>query len=146
MSIYPDKGRGGKLTGRWRVEVQLNGLKARGRFDTLKQAEDKQKEWLGSLTSGRTPEGVKMRVDPAGIPRSLKVLVRKAWGSLWHGKATAQTNYRKLDIIVEMLGDIPLDDVTTSKMDELEKKLRARGVKENTENRYYTALNTLLKW
>jgi hypothetical protein len=30
MSIYPDK-KDGLLTGRWRVEVQLNGLRKRGR-------------------------------------------------------------------------------------------------------------------
>jgi hypothetical protein len=33
MSIYPDQ-KDGQLTGRWRVEVQLNGLRKRGRFTT----------------------------------------------------------------------------------------------------------------
>jgi hypothetical protein len=31
MSIYPNK-KGGVVTGRWRVEVQLNGLRKRGRL------------------------------------------------------------------------------------------------------------------
>jgi hypothetical protein len=31
MSIYPDK-KDGVVTGQWRVEVQLNGLRKRGRL------------------------------------------------------------------------------------------------------------------
>ena len=31
MSIYPDK-KDGVLTGHWRVDVQLNGLRKRGRL------------------------------------------------------------------------------------------------------------------
>jgi integrase len=141
MTVYLKKG-----TGVFCVEVQVNGQRARGYFPTMEEARKKEKEWKTALASGKPLENAKVKADPAGVPRTLEALKRKAYGSLWLGKAIATTNYRKLDIITEMLGDIPLEQITTTKADTLEKLLRKRGVKENTENRYYSAFNTLLKW
>jgi integrase len=146
MAIYPDKGRGGKFTDRWRVEVQLNGRRARGRFDTLEEAKSKEKEWKKAFEAGEVPQKAYFRTEASAAPRTLVALTKKAYGSLWQGKAIARTNYQKLDIIASMIGDIPLTDLTTAKIDELAKELHLRGVKPNTKNRYYSCLNTLLKW
>jgi hypothetical protein len=56
MSIYPDK-KAGQLTGRWRVEVQLNGLRKRGRFASHDDAKRAEKDWTLSwpLASPQTP-------------------------------------------------------------------------------------------
>jgi integrase len=146
MSIYPDKGRDGKLTGRFRVEVTVDGQKARGRYETLKEAEQAQRDFKASFASGKPPQGANIRKDDKGVPRTLRALSRKSEGSLWRGKAIERTNFQKLIIIANLLGDLQLKDITTSQIDELAKLLIQRGVKPNTLNRYYSCLNTLLKW
>lgn len=147
MSIYPDKGRDGKLTGRFRVEVQSNGQRARGRFDTLKEAQEKEREWTKAFSLGYAPGVSKKRMDNHGKPTTLSLLVREAHGSLWHGITSEKVNYQKLDIIIDLLDDVRLDEITTATIDTLEKKLRTkRKVGPKTLNRYYSVFLTLLKW
>jgi len=146
MSIYPDKGRDGKLTGRFRVEVQLNGQRARGRFDTLKEAEAKEKEWKKAFSRGDAPEVATQRQDNHGKPATLSALVRAAHGSLWSGQTSERRNYQKLDTIISLVGDVRVEDITTATVVTLTKKLRTKKTSHKTLNRYYSVFNTLLKW
>ena len=80
MPIYADK-KNGMPTGRWCVEVQVNGQRVRGRCDTMPEAIAKESQWLKALEAGFTPEGAsnpKMREDSRGIPTTLGALIRKA--------------------------------------------------------------------
>lgn len=146
MTVYAKKGRNGKLTGLWAVEVNVEGKRARGYFPTRQEALEKEKEWKKKLARGEELENAKFHHKADGAPRTLHALSRKAHGLLWEGLAIKQTRYRQLDIIVDILGDLPLVDLTTSKMDDLTKLLRKRGVKDITLNKYYSCLNVLLKW
>jgi hypothetical protein len=69
MSIYPDK-KAGQLTGRWRVEVQLNGLRKRGRFASHDDAKRAEKDWTLELASGE-PTDATPRLDHL-TPRSIR--------------------------------------------------------------------------
>jgi integrase len=147
MAIYPDKGRDGKPTGRWRVEVQSNGQRARGRFDTIEEAKTKEKEWKKAFSLGDAPEVSKARLDNHGKPITLETLVRSAYGSLWHGQANERNNYQRLDIVISLLNNPRVDSITTSTIDTLAKKLRSqRKVGPQTLNRYYSVFLKLLKW
>jgi len=128
------------------VEVQVGGQKKRGRFDTFDEAKLKEKEWKRAFASGSPPQGARPKSDAAGIPRTLKALSRKAEGSLWLGKAIERTRFQQLDKVVEWLGDIALEEITTAKVDDLQRMLVKRGVKPITRNKYYSCLNQLLKW
>jgi integrase len=146
MAIYPDKGRDGKPTGRWRVEVQSNGQRARGRFDTIEEAKTKEKEWKKAFSLGDAPEVATQRQDNHGKPANLSALARAAYGSLWSGMTEERRNYQKIDTIVSLVGDVRVDDISTATIDTLERKLRAKKVSPKTLNRYYSTFLTLLKW
>jgi hypothetical protein len=146
MSIYPDR-KNGKLTGRWRVEVQLAGQRARGCFDTLDEARTKEKEWLNALRTGAPISGAKVRkrLDSRGVPATLGALIQKAMGSLWHGRRTEHTAFQRLHKTARMIGlDTPLENLTTERMDILASRLAPAA--PATRNRHYSGLLVLLKW
>lgn len=145
MSIYPARDKGGKLTGRYCVEVVRNGQRATGRFGSLAEAQAAEKQWKKDFADGKPPHGVKYKVEARAVPHTLRDLARKSEGSLWRGKPIERTNYQKLEIIANVLGNPLLTDITTLSIDTLSKALATR-CKPSTHNRYYTAFNSLLKW
>lgn len=142
MAIYPDK-KGSTLTGRFRVEVQHKGQRARGRFDTLKEAQAKEREWLTGFKSGAVPEPATARLDTRGHPRTLKALIRRAEGFLWRGNASESLSFQRLSKAAGVLGDLEIEKIDTHTFDTLASKL---SVSPATLNRYLSAFNQLLKW
>ena len=142
MAIYADK-KGGILTGRFRVEIQLNGYRKRGRFDTMAEAKDAERRWKEELASGSAP-GAKERSEHV-TPIMLSQLLRKAAPLLWNGSDHGQLSEGKVNKLVEWLGDPRLDRLSTF-VDEAVIRLRKEGKAPGTINRYLSALHAVLKW
>lgn len=143
MSIYPDK-KDGLITGRWRVEVQLNGLRKRGRFDAHEDAKRAEKEWTLELASGAT-EDATPRLDQTA-PRTLLHLASKAAPMIWNGSDHGQLAEKKVRWIAQACGDILLAKLTTNYIDRAIVALREAGKAPGTINRYLSALHAVLSW
>jgi integrase len=144
MAIYPDK-KGDKLTGRFRVEVQLDGRRIRGRFDTLAEAKKKEDEWKRQLASGDT-SGATEREDLRGAPKTLLQLLDKAAPLIWNASAHGIDAEGKVRRIATRLSDPKLSDLNTGHIDELILWLRSEGRSPGTVNRYLSALHVVLGW
>jgi integrase len=144
VSIYADK-KDGKLTGRWRVEVQYGELRKRGRFGDHAAALAAEKQWQEALKGGKPIAGVTHH-SGASKPTTLSELLQKAkkpvWGDTTHGKyAEAQVTR-----IIEHFGDKKLDDVTTAFIDDVILWLEGEELASATINRYLAAVSAILKY
>jgi integrase len=144
MAIYPDK-KGKQLTGRWRVEVQLNGHRLRGRFDTIEEARQKDAEWKRQLAAGDT-SGATHREDLRSGPKTLSQLLAKAVPMIWNGSDHGLDAQRKVLAIIQHIGDIRLSALDTGHIDAILLKLRELGKSPATINRYLSALHAVLAW
>ena len=141
MAIYADK-KNGKPTGRWRVEVQKDGGRARGRFDTLQEAKRAEAQWLLQM-----PEKTVVREDKRGVPKTLQDLWDKNGGELWRGMADRDTSRRRLEKALVILGaKTRLEELTTDKIDTLVARLFDDDLEGSTINKYLSALHKLLEW
>ncbi|WP_298189577.1 site-specific integrase [Novosphingobium sp.] len=152
MPIYPDK-KNGKPTGRYRVEVQLNGQRLRGRAETMREAKRLEIELQERLAGGEGQPKVKSTATPPPLPQealpclTVREGADKAKGLLWAGQATETTSLAKLDRIVAMVGPkLPLDALDANKMDELVSTLKDGGASEATVNRYLSCVSAFLKF
>jgi integrase len=143
MAIYPDK-KDGKLTGRWRVEVQLHGLRKRGRFDTHTRAKEAESAWGKELASGET-FGATAR-DDQGAPRTLLQLTRRAAPMLWNGSEHGLLAEGKVEKIIKWLGDVALNKLNSDYIDRTIIRLREEGRAPATVNRYLSALHAVMAW
>lgn len=141
MSIYPLK-RDGRHTGKWRVEIQINGRRARGVFATLEEAREAEANWTKGL-----PEVAIVRESRKGPPRTLKDLYAETGGSLWYGKDYRETAEKRLWRVIELLGvNTPVDGVDTLGLDKVVKTLRDEGLQGSTINKYLSNFHKLLEW
>lgn len=141
MAIYPDK-KDGKLTGRFRVEVQKDGQRARGRFDTLKEAQEAEAQWLIQM-----PTKTVVREDKRGVPKTLQDLWEKNGGALWHGQKDRDNARRRLEKAIVILGaKTRLEDLTTDRLDTLVARLFDDDIQGTTINKYLSVLHKLLAW
>jgi integrase len=149
VSIYADK-RDGKPTGRWRVEVQRGRQVLKGRADDYKSAKALERSFIRQLESGAPALEKTTRYLPQQTER-MSDLIDRAEQSLWRGRESSDGNFKKLRHIVDVLGDKPIDDVSTKLIDELVTTLKASGPKgrplgDSTVNRYLAAFSKFLKW
>jgi integrase len=143
MSIYPDK-KGGLVTGRWRVEVQLGGLRKRGRFDTMAEGRAAEKRWTAELARGDTADTT---LRPARLtPRTLSQLVAKAAPMLWDRSGHGELSVKKVRWIIDHCGDPQLDRIPGDFVDRVVVALRKANKAPATINRYLSALHAVLGW
>lgn len=144
MSIYADKV-DGKLTGRFCVEVTINGKRLRGRCDTIEAAKVKEAEFELHLRTGEAP-AAKDNHNRNSRPLTLSHLLEKAAPLLWNGSAHGQDCERKVRAMVSRFNDPRLERVDTTFVDDVILWLRAEGRSPATINRYFAALHAILKW
>lgn len=138
--IYADK-KDGKLTGRWRVEVQRNGQRARGRFDTMEEARAAEQRWMVEF-----PLVAKPRVDKRGAPKTLGDLVDRLGDIPWRGKESRDiTESRLASMVAEIGKDVRIEQLTTETLDACVSLLLKRGLKNSTINKYLSALHVILR-
>lgn len=141
MAIYPDK-KGSKYTGRWRVEVQYQGRRLRGRYDTKAEAEQAETVFLARLKSG---EG-KARVEYPEGPKTIHEALGEAGERLWGGQVSQEETLARMRNIAKIIGPKFLWEIETTDVDRVIKALRASGRKGATINRHLSALHKLLSW
>lgn len=139
MSIYQDS-KDGKLYDSFRIEVQLKGIRKRGRaksLDEAKAVEAKLLAELGAIVSGN--------VVPMVANLTLEEASMRAKGLLWAGQSTEVESLRKLSRIVTLIGPrTRLDDINSNTLDHLLTSLKAAGVSDATVNRYLSCLSAFL--
>ena len=146
MAIFADK-RDGKLTGRYRVELQQGGQRVRQRFNTLEEAKDFEARARIELAHGRVPSNAKARVVPAKAVTTLEDLCRAVEGHLWAGDSSERQAHQRLEAACRIVGPLMLvEHVTVADIDRMVKVLRDRKAAPGTINRYLSALNTAMKW
>lgn len=137
--IYPDR-KNGEPTGRWRVEIQRNGQRARARFDTFEKAKLMEQQWLRQF-----PIGAKARDDKRGVPKTLKDLVEKLGEMPWRGKVSREITESRLASMIELIGPkTPLAEISTDKLDDAINVLVQRQIKNSTINKYLSSLHKVL--
>jgi len=147
MAIYADK-KNGKATGRWCVEVQSKGQRLRDRCDTHAEAVIKEQEFLKAFkVGGPLPQSAKRKFSVEHTKaETFSEAIRKADGRLWAGKASEEDNISKLNTILQIMGDKPLDAIDTHFIDDLIDALAALKKADSTINRYLSAFRAFLSW
>jgi integrase len=145
MAIYPDK-KDGKLTGRFRVELQKGKERYRKRWDSLKEAQADEKAVLAAWERGEELDGTK-RAPGAPEVHTFATVIPLAQGSLWRGDSTEATCWAHLKTCAAILGPTTrLDAVDTLAVDRVISALAKRGKAAATINRYVSHLRTFLVW
>jgi integrase len=146
MSILPDK-KDGKLTGRWRVELQSQGHRVRKRFDTIEEARSYEKATKMALAKGVRPFESTPRGNSPKPEMALSDLRRAVEGHLWVGHSSERQAHQRLEGALRILGPSrTVDSITIEDTDRLVTVLRSQGAAPGTINRYLSALMTALKW
>lgn len=146
MSIYPDK-KHGELTGWYRVEVQKNSQRLRGRFRDLKEAQEAERHFTARLASGEVPEATRRFQAEASRPQTVREAVKRAQSRLWRGQRSEATAIVRLERAAAVIGlDRHLDSITTEDVDDLIEALAREGRADATINRYLSSLRTFLVW
>ena len=146
MAIFADK-RDGKVTGRWRVELQVNGQRIRKRFDTLDEAKVYEARTKLDMASGIVPPEAKTKIDSKPQVETLEQLCRAVEGHLWAGQSSEKTSHQRLELACRLLGfNRTIESITIADIDRMVKVLRDRETAHGTINRYFSALNVALKW
>src|SRR5271169_5506337 len=153
MAIYPDK-KGSTLTGRWRVEVQCDGKRLRGRFDTMEAAKVAEANFKRRLEAGEATEA-KTKTDnrERETPRTLIEALRKSAPVLWRGKSIYRQALSQIEVHARFFGSKPLAEIKTDDIDRLIEHLATGGhrddgkaLADNTINRHLSVLHTLLDY
>lgn len=145
MAIYPDK-KDGRLTGRFRVELQKGGRRYRKRWDSYKDAEADEKAVVAAWERG---EDVSSSSAVQGAPEvhSFETVIPKAKGHLWDGLSSEKDCWAHIAAVARILGKhTRLDDVGTLEVDRVITKLKAKGLADGTINRYISHLRSFLVW
>lgn len=146
MAIFADK-RNGKVTGRWRVELQVAGQRIRQRFNTLDEAKDFEERSRLDLAHGRVPSSARARVVAKKDVSTLSDLCRAVEGHLWAGDSSERQAHQRLEGACRILGPLMLvESVTVADIDRMVRVLRDRQSAPGTINRYLSAFNTAMKW
>ena len=142
MPIYPDK-KEGKLTGRWRVEVQLGSRRIRKRYNSYEEAKVAEDELKDALKRGDGTESVRRSTVPVTLLEALKTAPK----AIWHGQRSAPESEAKLEFIFKTLGTLSrINDIKQNSVDKLVEKLSNRKLSDATINRYLSTLSSFLKW
>lgn len=146
MSIYADK-KEGKLTGRWRVELQRKGFKTyKKRWDSHSEAVADEKAVLASWDAG-------VAVDaPGSAPGAPEVhtfdtIIPLAKASMWQSIKDPRSAWAHVDLIAGVIGRTTrLDAVDTLSIDRAIAALQKLGKMDSTINRYLSHFRTFMVW
>jgi integrase len=145
MAIYPDK-KDGKLTGRFRVELQKGKERYRKRWDSLKEAQADEKAVLAAWERGEELDGTK-RAPGSPEVHTFSSVIPLAKGSLWRGNSSEDCSWAHVEACATILGPTTrLDAVDTLAVDRIVAALSKKGKADGTINRYLSHLRTFLVW
>lgn len=146
MSIYPDR-KDGKLTGRFRVEVQVGHRRKRGRADSLAEARQMEADLRKALKEGGEIAPRLRTVSETFRALTLGEAATRAKPLLWAGQDTEAASQRKLDRVVKMVGpEKSLDAFDANTVDQVVVELKSTGCSDATINRYLSNISAFLKF
>lgn len=143
MAIYPDK-KDGKLTGRFRVELQRGKERYRKRFDSFAEAQANELAVQAAWDRGEAPEGVLAPAVPQEV-HTIATVTAAARGDLWRnqsGEASAWAHMREVGVIFG--ANRSLNEIDTLAIDAIARELTKRGKRDTTVNRYLSHFRTFL--
>lgn len=144
MSIYPDK-KEGKLTGKFRVELQKGKERFRKRYDTLQEAQEAEKAVQAAWTAGEAPAGVLAPVASTKTVHTIASVTAEVRGQLWRGQTGEDSAWAHMREVGLIFGDNrSLDEIDTLAIDAIARELTKRGKKDTTVNRYLSHFRTFL--
>lgn len=82
----------------------------------------------------------------APCPQTLKQLLRTAANPLWKGLVYEKTAYRSCEQFIEIVGDLPLEHVTTLTLDYWKRSIAVTKVSPSTINRKLVNIHSLLRY
>ncbi|MFC6621971.1 tyrosine-type recombinase/integrase [Novosphingobium panipatense] len=146
MAIYADK-RNGKLTGRFRVELQKGAERYRKRHDSMAEAEADEKRVLAAWEAGEDPKEEPKAPEVAVEGVTLSKAIQLAEGILWRGIASEAGNWQHIRFVERTLGgNISLDAIDTEAVRKVLKAADDKGIADGTLNRYISHIRTFLEW
>lgn len=148
MAIYPDK-KNGKLTGRWRVELQSKGRRYRERHNDLAAAKKDEERVKAAWAKGLEVEKTSVRVEVKDPCKSLERLAKNANGILWRDQASELNTWKRIERILRILPGATVDSLTTPDLDRLADVLQKGSdggpkASDSTINRYLSHLHKLM--
>lgn len=149
MAIYPDKKKGGQLTGRFRVELQKGNQRYRERHDTLEAAREDEERVKALWATGvaNVPKTAPRSSPGAPGPLSLGTAISMAEGALWDGSTNEDLNFAHLRYFEKHLGArTELSDITAFQVRQVVKALERDEKAPATINRYLSHFRTFLNW
>lgn len=141
MTVYPQRLHG-KITGRFVVEVTLDGRRLRKVVETFKDAAAAEASLLASLKAGAGTEKLDTRVNPT----SLLDLLKRGGDAIWGSSSMSEIAPARIRRAAEIIGRVPFADLSTTDLDRVVATLKSDGLAASTINQYLSALHTLLAW
>lgn len=146
MAIYADK-RGGKLTGRFRVELQKGAKRYRKRHDSHVAAQEDEERVKAAWERGEDPTEAPAAPEAPEGGVTLSEAITMAEGILWNGIASEDGNWQHIRFMERTLGGETLvEDIDTGKVREVIKAAQEKGISGGTINRYISHMRTFLGW
>ena len=145
MAVYADK-KAGKLTGRWKTELQKGSERYRERHATHAEAKADEQRVRSLWAEGEGPQG-SLRLSRQLKVHTVASVTELASEHLWEGTTNAKPAWAHIRVVGDIIGQHSnLDTVTTQTIDKVIVELKKRGKKEATINRYLSHFRTFLKW
>lgn len=151
MGIYADK-KNGKLTGRWRVELQrgsrghANFMQYRQRHDSHDAAVQDEQRVKALWDAG---EGTPGTSQPKGGPKvhTIPSVSEEARDDLWKGMPSYDNGWAHIRVMGELIGqDLDIDKIETSHVTQAIRALEKAKKAPATINRHLSHFRTFLVW
>jgi integrase len=138
MSIYVEKGRNGRPTGFWKVEVTVAGkryVERTNSHDTALRIEHELK------TTGLQPNIKRDNIYKIGH------LDQDIRNRLWAGQKDEEYAKKRWRRCAALLGiDTPVAEVRYARMEKLGERLKREGLSNKSVNRYMATVSKALRW
>lgn len=151
MAVYADK-KAGKLTGRWRVELQ-RGSRGKPNFQSYRQRHDTHEEALADearvkalWAAGEVPQGA-LKAPKVSSVHTITSVSQEASGTLWKGSSTEDTAWAHIRLMGKLIGaDKSLDEIETPDLTKAIRELTKLGKAAGTINRHLSHFRTFMVW
>lgn len=138
MSVYK---RGDK--GVFYMNFTVNGVRV---FKTTGKFTKKEAKQVEALERQKMMEKGKLTPQEKAASTLLSEALKQVNQARWKGNKDSKGPERKINRIIELIGDVPVGSINEDIVQTIITKLEATKVSSATINRYLAALNTLLKF
>lgn len=138
MAIYK---RGSK--GIWYLNIMVNGIRVNKSTGTTNKKEAKHVE---AMERQKLIAQEKMTPQEKAASMLLSEAIKQVYEGRWKHTKRPDCPMARSQMILSLLGDIPLHKIDDDAIALLKKKLAAREIETGTVNRYLAALKTILKF